>query len=237
MFSIFTPVSAGDTVAKHLHPFPHTLARIPPSLTLARITGAGVLSLAPLSPAPPLPELLARPRRRHPLPRVRRRRSPTPAPLLKMRFSPLRPSDLQWRSSICCGDYQDGTTELLLPVACPELLLPVACPELLLSVVCLDLLLQAMPTSSSPSRSSSSSSSVTSPPQHHRRGAGRGRGGWALLQGLQPSQSRAGSSSSRRGFTVAASINRYGADVVEYIFWNGHEPAKVQVLRCLLRVE
>jgi hypothetical protein len=174
VFSIFTPVSAGDTVAKHSHPLPHTLARPHPSLSHARPHRRRRRPLPrPLSLAPPLPELL-------PLPRARRRRSPAPAPSLKMRFSPLRLSDLQWRCSICGGDYQDGATELLLPVACPELLLPVACPELLLSVVRPEL----MPTSPSPSRSSSSSSSVTSPPQHQRRGCWEGEG-W-----MGPSSSR-----------------------------------------------
>ncbi|XP_044439198.1 uncharacterized protein [Triticum aestivum] len=66
------------------------------------------------------------------------------------------------------------------------------------------------------------------PPQHQRQGCweGEGRmGGWALLRAVQPSQSRAGSSSPRL------------TDVVEYIFWNGYELSKVQVLRCLLQAE
>ena len=41
-------------------------------------------------------------------------------------FEPIFPLwlfDLQWPCSICGGDYQDGVTELVLPVACTGLLL------------------------------------------------------------------------------------------------------------------
>ncbi|XP_048532125.1 uncharacterized protein LOC125510885 isoform X2 [Triticum urartu] len=195
---------------------PSSHARPHPSLCDARSPASPVPPLPkllprPLSPAPPLPELLPRPRRQCSLPRAHRRRSTVPTPSLKMRFFLLRLSNLQWRCSICGVGYQDGATELLLPVACPELLPLVVRP---------DLLLQAMPTLPSPSRSSSSSSSVTSPPQHQRRGCWEGEGR------MDPSSSRTTIAEQSR--KLVSEINRCGADVVEYIFWNGYEPAKVQ---------
>ncbi|XBH97914.1 hypothetical protein VPH35_127518 [Triticum aestivum] len=101
---------------------------------LLALRPTGAACAAPLHAAPSRLCLLSFPRGSSPSPAPAPstlRASPAlPSSRMSLRIGenvifPLRHSDLQRPCSIYVGDYQDGATELLLPVACTELLLPV----------------------------------------------------------------------------------------------------------------